>query len=1100
MKLYNLFLNQFRWENYAAKIFLAVLVAGLFLVVKGIAVPVPVQAADIDQIFPQGYCYNDTGGSYTRVTYYAGSAPGRLVFSTDSAQTIILQQSANPLNGFGYESIDLPSGTGFWLRMYNFNTNAAMTNLWSVGGVGCTPLYAGAPSWKPASASTNSGVASVLPFINYGVIAQGTCSQPTYAGLNHRWINAAPGYLTTAINGGGESNYGAIATTTGHGTGGEGNGGAFTFGATVTLRLYSGTSPSGTLQARTDITMPPMDYCVKPVPKDLFMLSVSGTFATQINLTWNPVTNVNASRPGSQYQIYRGGGPPGGVLIATVSYSTTSYQDTGLTCGTAYTYYAKAVNNYGTLNSNTVNPSTSACPPGAFSITVTRNSATQNFVSWGSATGAISYDVYRNGGFLVNTGSTTNYTDNGEFCGNRYSYQVRANGSGGTVTWNSNGAVTTGAWACVPLPGAFTLTATTFSQTAIDLSWTASSNAVTYEIRRQGVLIASQPAANPRTYRNSGLTCNTSYNYVVRATNASGGTDSNSAFAVTIVCSPGAFTLTATTFSQTQNDLSWTASTNAVNYEVYRGGILISTISAVNPRTYSDTGRLCGTLYSYQIKATNASTPPTTDSNVATATTSACTPTYPGIVTLNTVTEICVNDSPAYDIAWSDTIAAPNAPATNYIIEVTKVSTGQRYTQTVSGSVFVFSWSTINQLAITPPGTTFNYSPEVSTNYSFKVTGVKTGFLNGVSGSLSDTSSASCSSCAVTPPVAFTNLAPANGSVSPYRPDFSWTTAWPSGNSGVSSYTLKVTPQGQSQLPDVSTANTFLTWAQVLAVWSGQPFLAGNDFLPVGVVYNWVVVADNQCTGVQTSASTSFTAQNLSAWLQTISGSVESGDKIDLSFARPAGSFNATGSVVSKTTNVNFDSSSGWVSINSGNTVNPDSYSSLKSLFNSRAGSVESMAALPTTGGVYKISVNQVIDSSFPVLTAPTVLIVEGDLAINSNLNLPDADKDAALILLVDDNLNVNESVIQIDAYMVVGGSFNSKSGVPSSSFSSQLNVLGGLIYYQGATFGRIIDPLLNPGDFLPAEKFTYDPRIILLFNSESILGVSRTTWQELSP
>lgn len=828
-------------------------------------------------------------------------------------------------------------------------------------------------------------------------------------------------------------------------------------------------------------------YCNKPAaPPAPLNLTATAVSQSQINLSWN------ASAGATGYKVFRGG-----VQIASTA--STSYSNTGLTCNTAYSYTVKATNAAGdSANSNTASATTFACPPGAFSVSVSRNSATQNFVSWGSATGAIGYDVFRNGVFLVNTGLSTSYTDNSEFCGHQYNYQVRANGSGGTVTWNSNGAVTTGPWACVPLPGAFTLTATTFSQTAIDLSWTASSNAVTYEIRRQGVLIASQPAANPRVYRDSGLTCNTSYNYVVRATNASGGTDSNSAFAVTLVCSPGAFTLTATTFSQTQIDLTWTASTNATNYEVYRAGVLITTIPAVNPRAYSDTGRLCGTSYSYQVKATNASTPPTTDSNIANATTGACTPPYPGAVTLNSVTETCVNDSPAYDIAWSDTIAPPNAPATNYIVEITKVSTGQKYTQTVSGGVFSFSWSSINQLAITPPGTTFNYAPEVSTNYSFKVTGVKTGFLNGVSGVLSDTSSTSCSSCAVTPPAAFTNLAPADGSVAPYRPDFSWTNAWPGGNSGASGYTLKVTPQGQSQLPDVTTTNTYLTWSQVYAVWSGQPFLAGNDFLPVGVVYDWVVVADNECTGVQTSSSTFFTAQNLSAWIQTVSGSVESGDKIELSFARPGGLFNATGSVVSDTTNVNFNSSSGWVSTNSGNTVNPDSYSSLKGLFASRA---ITTAAMMPNNGVYKITGDQVLNSGFSVPNEPTVLIVEGDLTINTDIDLPnESDSNAALILLVDGDLNVDESVTQIDAYMVVGGSFNSKAGVPSSSFSSQLNVLGGLIYYTGATFGRIIDPLLNPGNNIPAEKFTYDPRILYLFNSESILGISRTTWQELSP
>lgn len=834
-------------------------------------------------------------------------------------------------------------------------------------------------------------------------------------------------------------------------------------------------------------------YCNKPTaPPAPLNLTATAVSQSQINLSWN------ASAGATSYKVFRGG-------VQVGSTASTSYSDTGLTCNTLYSYTVKASSAGGdSANSNTATATTFACPPGAFSISVTRNSATQNFVSWGSATNAVSYDVYRNGVYLTSTGLTRNYTDNSEFCGHQYNYQVRANGSGGTTTWNSNGVVTTGPWACVPLPGAFTLTATTFSQTAIDLSWTASSNAVTYEIRRQGVLIASQPAVNPRTYRDSGLACNTSYNYQVKAINVSGSTDSNTAFAVTLVCSPGAFTLTATTFSQTQIDLSWTASTNAVNYEVYRGGVLISTVSAVNPRTYADTGRTCGTAYSYQVKATNASTPPTTDSNIANATTSACTPPYPGTVTLTSVTETCVNDSPAYDIAWSDTITAPDAPATNYIVEVTKVSTGQKYTQTVSGNLFTFSWTSSNQLAATPPGTIFNYSPEVSTAYSFKVTGVKTGFLNGVSGTISDSSSASCSSCAVNPPLTFSNLAPGgvSASVADDRPDFSWTsandTSLPKGGSGTITYTLKVTPQGQSQLPDVTTTNSFLTWAQAFAVWSGS--LGGLDHLTDGLDYTWYVVADNICNGSQSTQLTSFTftAQNLSAWLQANDGSVSSYGAISLDTARPAGSFNANGSVMSNSTITNFNTSSGWIGSNGQITVLPDTYFEIKSQFASR--SVTTSTILPNNG-VYRITTNVTLDSgSFTVPSEPTVVLIDGDLTINSNINLPnESDNNAALILIVDGNVNVASDVTQIDAFMIVGGIFDSKYD-SNSTFVDQLNVFGGLVYFGGANFKRIIDPALNPGNAIPAEQFTYDPRVVYLFSSESILGVSRTSWQELVP
>lgn len=687
---------------------------------------------------------------------------------------------------------------------------------------------------------------------------------------------------------------------------------------------------------------------------------------------------------------------------------------------------------------------------------------------------------------------TTIYTASSLSANTTYSWRIGAVNNANWETQSSVYQFTTAA-----VPGPFTISATTFSQTAIDLSWTASSNAVTYELRRNGALIRTQSASDPRVFRDAGLTCNTIYNYQARAINLAGNTDSNTTAGSTATCSPGPFTLTATPVSQTQVNLSWTASAYAANYQIYRDGVLVSTVGS-GTTTYNDGGRSCGITYSYQVAATNASTPPVTNSNISNATTSACTPPYPGTITLDSVIEVCVNDSPAYTITWSDTITAPNAPADSYTVQVTKVSTGQVYTWSVAGNTFSVSWSTSNQFALTPPGTTFNYAPESSTNYSFRITGVKSGFLNGVSGTLSDTSSASCSSCAVNPPVAFTNLAPANGSIAPYRPDFSWTNAWPSGNSGASTYTLKVTPQGQSQLPDVVTTNTYLTWDQVYAVWAGQPYLGGNDYLPVGVVYTWFVVADNECTGNQTSSSTTFTAQNLAAWLQTVGGSVESTSDIELDFARPSGSYNATHTVISGGNNTNFNSQDGWVSEGYANSVTPDTYFSLKNLFSSRATATGTM--LPNNG-IFSIAGSQTISSGFSVPNEPTVLIVGGDLNINTNINLPnESDNNAALILIVDGNVNVDFSVTQIDAYIIAGGNFNSRTGAAPTSFSSQLNILGGLVYYGGANFDRIIDPVLNPGNANAAERFTYDPRIVYLFNNESSLGVSRTTWQELVP
>ncbi|MFQ5812711.1 MAG: M4 family metallopeptidase [Anaerolineae bacterium] len=90
------------------------------------------------------------------------------------------------------------------------------------------------------------------------------------------------------------------------------------------------------------------------------------------------------------------------------------------------------------------------------------------------------------------------------------------------------------------------LTATAVSQAQIDLSWTDNSN------NESGFKIEQSPngtsnwtqvatvGANVTTYSNTGLTCNTTYYYRVRAYNAGGdSTYSNTANATTLACTPG---------------------------------------------------------------------------------------------------------------------------------------------------------------------------------------------------------------------------------------------------------------------------------------------------------------------------------------------------------------------------------------------------------------------------------------------------------------------------------------------------------------------------------------------------------------------------------
>ncbi len=69
-------------------------------------------------------------------------------------------------------------------------------------------------------------------------------------------------------------------------------------------------------------------------------LAVSSKTSTSVSLTWNVVTDPSGI---SGYNVYRGG-----TLVG--SPTSTSYTDTGLTAGTAYSYTVKARDNAGNLS------------------------------------------------------------------------------------------------------------------------------------------------------------------------------------------------------------------------------------------------------------------------------------------------------------------------------------------------------------------------------------------------------------------------------------------------------------------------------------------------------------------------------------------------------------------------------------------------------------------------------------------------------------------------------------------------------------------------------------------------------------------------------
>lgn len=339
------------------------------------------------------------------------------------------------------------------------------------------------------------------------------------------------------------------------------------------------------------------------------------------NLTVTPECNGTTSRMAlswtasanaTSYDIYKDG------ALWDSNITTTTYTNTtGVTAGTAYTYSIKAKNTGATQttnsNGNVAATALNCAAPGAFTLTVSpecSGTATRNKLTWTTSANATSYDIYRNGSLYASSVAGPTYTNTAVTAGTSYSYYVKAKNTTATQTTNSNGTQTVVAVNC-NAPGAFTISATaecSGTTSRVNLSWTASANATSYDVYRNGSLYASDITGTQ--FLNTYVTVGSTYTYSMVAKNNIGtlANSNGTVSATAIVCAPGTFTATATpTCSGTSSaiNLTWTTSVNATSYDIYRNGNLYA--SDVTGTSFLNTYLItAGTTYTYYVKAKNS--------------------------------------------------------------------------------------------------------------------------------------------------------------------------------------------------------------------------------------------------------------------------------------------------------------------------------------------------------------------------------------------------------------------------------------------------------------------------------------------------------------
>jgi len=238
-----------------------------------------------------------------------------------------------------------------------------------------------------------------------------------------------------------------------------------------------------------------------------------------VGLSWNAVSGATG------YKVLRGTST--GVYTVTNNVASNTNYDATAVGGTTYFYVVQGTNSSGVGASSaevfaTPTVALPAVPTGLTAMGT--NSAV--ILSWSAASGAASYNVKRSTTSgtevtIVNVAST-GYTDAAVINGTTYFYKVSSTNNAGESADSSEASATPN----VPPAAPTGLTATAGSN-QVALSWTGSSGAVSYNIKRSttsgsGYGTIGSTTAPTVAYTDATAVKFTHYYYVVSAVNAYG--------------------------------------------------------------------------------------------------------------------------------------------------------------------------------------------------------------------------------------------------------------------------------------------------------------------------------------------------------------------------------------------------------------------------------------------------------------------------------------------------------------------------------------------------------------------------------------------------
>ena len=327
----------------------------------------------------------------------------------------------------------------------------------------------------------------------------------------------------------------------------------------------------------------------------------------QATLSWNAVSGATG------YNIKRAPVSGGPYTVVGANRAGPNWTDTGLINGTGYFYVVTALNGVAeSANSTEVSTTPVGPPPVPANFAATSSDGLVT-LTWTDSSGATSYNIKRsttNGsGYLtINTSISATYADSTVSNGTAYYYVVTAVGANGESAASAQASAT-------PLapPAAPTGLTATASNATVTLTWTASSGATTYNIKRSETsgsdyeLVGTTSATG---YVDTNVVNGAPYYYVISAQNVAGEGANSTQVTATPVAALATPSGAIASAGNGQSGLVWQAVSGATSYTIKRstvsGGPYTVLASGLTATSYFDNTVVNGTTYYYVISAMNA--------------------------------------------------------------------------------------------------------------------------------------------------------------------------------------------------------------------------------------------------------------------------------------------------------------------------------------------------------------------------------------------------------------------------------------------------------------------------------------------------------------